>query len=142
VKGVAGNIGVESVQSAAAKVERGIKDGDPSVPALLTGLESALGPQVAAIRRALAGSAPQATAAGFNAEAASAAVERLKTLIEANDGDAADAVQAVAETLAGRVDAQRIGGLRAAISEFDFEKAALKLKEIALECDLIESSTK
>ncbi len=43
VKGVAGNIGIGSVQAAAAKVERGIQEGDSSVPALLAELESALG---------------------------------------------------------------------------------------------------
>ena len=138
VKGIAGNIGVESVRSAASKIERGIKDGDASVPALLTELETVMGLQVEAIRRALAGTVPKGGgAAEFNAEAARAAVERLNALLAENDGDASEAVEAVAETLAGRVDAQRIGDLRAAISEFDFDRAALKLSEIAMECNLM-----
>ena len=57
-------------------------------------------------------------------------------LIEANDGDAADAVQTVAEALAGTVDAQRLDALRAAIDEFDFDGALSKLGEIAEECHL------
>jgi len=137
VKGVAGNIGIGSVQSAAAKVERGIKDGDSSVPNLLAELEAAIGPLVEAIRRGLGETAPQAEeSAEFNAEAAAAAVARLKALIEDNDGDAADAVQTVADALAGKVDAQRLGDLRDAISEFDFDKAGSQLKELAQECHL------
>ena len=142
VKGVAGNIGIGSVQAAAGKVERGIREGDSSVPALLAELESALLPQVRAIRSALGEAAPEAAPAGaFNAEAAAAAVARLKSLIEANDGDAADAVQTVAEALAGTVDGQRLGALRAAIDEFDFDGALSKLDEIARECRLTEEST-
>jgi len=142
VKGVAGNIGIGGVQSAAAKVERGIKDGDASVPALLAELESALGPQVEAIRRALGKTAKPATAAAFDAEGAAAAIARLKELIEANDGDAADAVQTVADALAGAVDAERLDALRASIAGFDFDDAARKLREIALECRLTEGSTR
>ena len=99
---------------------------------MLAALESALTPQVQAIRSAFGEAAPAAApAAAFNAEAATAAVARLKSLIEANDGDAADAVQTVAEALAGKVDAQRLDALRAAIDEFDFDGALSKLGEIA-----------
>ena len=143
VKGVAGNIGIGRVQSAAEMVERAIREGEASAPALLAELEAALGPQVEAIRRALDESAPEAApAAAFDTKAAVAAVERLKSLIEANDGDAADAVQTVAEALAGAVDGQRLGALRSAIEEFDFDGALSKLGEIARECRLTEESTK
>jgi HPt (histidine-containing phosphotransfer) domain-containing protein len=136
VKGVAGNVGIGGVQTAAAAVERAIREGDDSVTSLLANLEAALGPQVDAILRALGDAAPAAAATEFNAEAAATAVARLKALIEDNDGDAADAVQTVADALAGKVDAQRLGNLRDAIAEFDFDKAGLRLKELAQECHL------
>jgi len=63
-------------------------------------------------------------------------VAKLRSLIEANDGDAADAVQTVAEVLRGAVDAQRLGALSAAIDEFDFDGALSKLNEIARELHL------
>jgi CheY-like chemotaxis protein len=137
LKGVAGNIGVGPVQTVAAKLEKAIRVGDDSVQALLEELESTLAPQVRAIRTALGESAPAAEPArAFDAEAAAAAVSRLRSLIEANDGDAADAVQQVADALAGKVDAGRLSALRNCIGEFDFDAARSKLDEIAGECKL------
>jgi CheY-like chemotaxis protein/HPt (histidine-containing phosphotransfer) domain-containing protein len=135
VKGVAGNIGIAAVQEVAAKVERAIKNNDEAVAGLLPELETALGRQVEAICRALVPAVPQAVGE-FNAETATAAVRRLSQLIADNDGDAADAMQPVAEALVGKVDAGQLGELRAAIDEFDFDKAAVKLGEIAEACGL------
>jgi hypothetical protein len=55
-------------------------------------------------------------------------------LIEANDGDAADALPAVEEALAGTVDKPRLDALRDALGDFDFEGALSKLEEIAKQC--------
>jgi PAS domain S-box-containing protein len=137
VKGVAGNVGMGRVQAEAAKLETAIRERSADVPVLLAGLDAALGAQVQAIQSVLgtpasASAPPRALDAG----AASAAVARLRSLIEANDGDAADAVQTVAEVLAGSVDAGRLGALRTAIDEFDFDEALLKLNEIAKEIHL------
>ena len=103
LKGVAGNIGIESVQAAAAKVEKAIREDDVSVSAFVAELKSVLSPQIDAIRTALGERASVvARADSFDADTATAAVARLMSLIEANDGDAADAVQEVALLLAGR----------------------------------------
>jgi CheY-like chemotaxis protein len=143
VKGVAGNIGIDKVQSAAGKVESGIREADASVPALLAELESALGPAVHAIRSALGEDASEAAPAGaYNPAAAAVAVTRLRRLIEANDGEADGAVQAVAVALAGIIDGHRLGALRAAMEEFDFSGALTKLDEIARECHLTEELMK
>jgi len=143
LKGVAGNIGMDKVQSAAAGVELGIRESDGSLTALVEGLEAILGPQVLAIRSALAEFRPEAAPAGaFNAEAAASAVARLKSLIEASDCEAADAVQDLAEALGGTVDGQRMAALRASIDEFDVDGALNKLGEIARELHLSEDSTK
>jgi signal transduction histidine kinase/DNA-binding response OmpR family regulator len=131
VKGVAGNIGIGRVQAAAAAVERGIREGDAAVQALLVVLDAALGSQLETIRRAMAETAPVVVMASeWNAEAAAAAVAKLQALIAANDGDAGDAVQVVAEAFAGRADAQRLAALRAAVSAFDFDAAASELDAI------------
>jgi CheY-like chemotaxis protein/HPt (histidine-containing phosphotransfer) domain-containing protein len=135
VKGVAGNIGIGSVQSAAAKVERAIRDGDALLPEGIAELGAAVSLQVEAIRSAVGEGAP-AAAAEFNRERAAAAAAKLKALIEANDGDAADEVQTVADALSGAADAQRLAALRAAISEFDFDGALAILNKLARECRL------
>ncbi len=125
VKGVAGNIGIGPVQTAAANVETRYQRGRRLGPGPVGGTGSGSGaaggcyPSRAWRVRRRGGGMRE-----FNAEAAAAAVARLMALIEDNDGDAADAVQTVADALAGKVDAQRLGELRDAIDEFDFDKAA------------------
>jgi signal transduction histidine kinase/DNA-binding response OmpR family regulator/CHASE3 domain sensor protein len=137
VKGVAGNIGIARIQELAGNVEKAIRDRDDSVLSMLSELNSALGRQVQAIGSALGEVATaSAPAAAFDPEAAGAAIARLKALIEANDGDAADAVQSVDDALAGTVDPERLRSLRAAIDEFDFHAALVKLGEIADDCQL------
>jgi len=102
LKGVSGNLGIAGLQQLAARLERGIRGGDDSLPGLLGELESGVGVQITVIRTAL-GAAPENPAAvparKFDPAAASAAIARLKQLIETNDGDAADAAESVAEIL-------------------------------------------
>jgi HPt (histidine-containing phosphotransfer) domain-containing protein len=138
LKGVAGNIGIGDVQSAAEELEKAIRAGDASAPSLLGDLESVLIPRVAAIRTALSETASEPTSVGvFDANLAAAAVARLNTLLEANDGDAADVVQQVASALTGQVDTSRLAALRDSVDEFDFDDAKAKLAEIAKECNLV-----
>ena len=125
--------GAGGAAGAAAKVERAIRDGDASVTGLLAGMEAVLIPQVDLIRAALAATepAPALSRGPFDADAAASAVARLKALLEANDGEAADAVDNVAEALAGVAAPERIAALRAAVEDFDFERAAAELGELS-----------
>jgi CheY-like chemotaxis protein len=133
VKGIAGNLGMAGTQNAAAAAEKAVRGSDSSVTAQLRELESAVEGQVRAIRNTLGGTASQATVAGvYDADKASAAISRLKSLIEANDGDAAEAVDAVTEILAGHPDAKLLTELRAAVDEFDFDGAMEKLRLLEL----------
>jgi signal transduction histidine kinase/CheY-like chemotaxis protein/HPt (histidine-containing phosphotransfer) domain-containing protein len=136
LKGVAGNLGVGCVQAAAAKIEHAIRESGSSVPALIAELTSILVPQVAAIRIALDAVAPvlPAVPGQFDPAAAALAVTRLKSLIKVNDGDAADEIESVANSLAGAADPARLAALRSAIADFDFEKASRELDEIARTC--------
>jgi len=79
---------------------------------------------------------PQAPAASFCVETAWPMVARLKALLEANDGDAIDAIQPVADALAGAVDAMILASLRYSVYELDFGAALVKLGEIATEVNL------
>ena len=137
VKGVAGNLGIGSVQSAAEKIERAIRDQDAATPVVLEQFESALSPMVQATERALAATAPAPVASpkgAFDPVAAAAAMAKLRALIEANDGDAAEALPSVEDALAGTVDKARLDALRDALGDFDFEGALSKLEEIAKQC--------
>ena len=137
MKGVAGNLGIASVQTAAADVERVIRDGGTPPPASLSALETVLGRTAQAIRRELEATEPkpepQATgpAPAFDPGAAVAAVARLRVLIEANDGDAANAIPALEAALAGAADPPSLDALKNAIADFDFEGALTALAAVA-----------
>jgi signal transduction histidine kinase/CheY-like chemotaxis protein/HPt (histidine-containing phosphotransfer) domain-containing protein/CHASE3 domain sensor protein len=140
VKGVAGNLGIGSVQSAAEKIERAIRDKDGAAPTMIKDFESTLNPMVHSIQRQLAETAPAPppapSPAAFDPQAASAAIDRLRNLIEANDGGASDALPPIENALAGVVDKQLIDKLRDALNDFDFDGALANLAEIAKQGEL------
>ncbi len=138
VKGVAGNLGIGAIQGAAEKIEKGIREKDKAVSGLLPEFETALGSMAERIRRALAETAPAAQAAEslreFDSKAAAAALARVRSLIEANDGDAAKAVADVESTVGSVVDRAALDALRNALDEFDFDTAMKKLDEVVGRC--------
>jgi two-component system, sensor histidine kinase and response regulator len=140
VKGVAGNLGIGLVQSAAEKVERAIREETPSVATLIEEFKSTLALMVQAIQTGLFGTAPAPNVVGgqkaFDAEAASAAVARLRAMIEANDGDAADAFPEVEEALSAIIDKPQLDALRDALGDFDFERALSTLAKVTRQCGL------
>ena len=139
VKGVAGNIGLGDISGAAEKLEHAIGERDSAVPALAEEFTRVANRQVQAIQTAIRGVPSGPPAEGgrsprFDARAASAAIARLRALVESSDGDAAEAFLAVEHILAGTVAKSRLDALGAAISEFDFDSARTKLDEIEKEC--------
>jgi PAS domain S-box-containing protein len=137
VKGVAGNIGITEIQLAAATVEKAIRDEDPGVFASLEHLQSLLTSQVRVIREALP-SRPPSDGSGakelpFVAEEASAAVVKLKALLEANDGDAGEAFLGLQKAVGGHVQPALLEALGVAVSDFEFDTAIAKLEQIASE---------
>jgi two-component system sensor histidine kinase/response regulator len=135
VKGVAGNLGIMGIYSAAARLEKAIREQDFATPVILKEFASLLGPQVHAIQRALRESTPEkkedAQALSFDTESASAAVARLRALLAASDGDAGEAFTDLQKVIGRHVDQPLLNALATAISEFDFEAATTKLEEFA-----------
>jgi PAS domain S-box-containing protein len=135
LKGVAGNLGIGRVQEGAARVEQAIRKNDSDVTNLLTELQASLAPQVEAIRAVVAAPAPSEPMSRFDSQQTAEAIARLKSLLDANDGDAADAAIQVATALTGRVEASRLQTLQSLIDEFDFEGAKAVLLEVAAAYD-------
>jgi len=137
-KGVAGNIGIAEVQSVAQKLEKALHDGEGKVLALLVEFAGLMSAQVRAIENGLRDSATarreEARTSPFNAETAAAAIARLRTLLEASDGDAEESFRSLQDAVIGTVEKQHLDGLSAFISDFDFDAALLKLDEIADRC--------
>jgi PAS domain S-box-containing protein len=142
VKGVAGNIGLGKVFTAAGKLERAIREADATVPAMVEQFTLEVSHQIQAIQEAMRDVIPDrpvevGRTPDFDVLAASAAIAHLRALLESSDGDAAEAFVALEGVLTGNYDKLRVNALRAAINEFDFEGALLKLAEIAkgLRCE-------
>ena len=136
VKGVAGNLGLGKVFVAAEKLEKAIRQGDGVDAAALDEFSMVVGNQVDAIRRAMEEVVPDKPSSeespeDFDAEGASAAIGRLRVLLESSDGEAAEAFLAVERILAGSVAKSQLDALSGAINDFDFEVALTKLDEIA-----------
>ena len=139
VKGVAGNLGIGQVFAAAEKLERAIHDAEAVEPALLEEFTLVLRRQVQAIRQAMHEvttdpPADEPKVKDFDERAASAAIARLRGLLESSDGEAADSFLAVKNILVGTAERSRLDLLSTAVSDFDFEEALLRLDEIAEIC--------
>jgi two-component system sensor histidine kinase/response regulator len=141
IKGVAGTLGIKRVQFAAEKLEKAIRDDEPRVPALLEDISSILRPQTDAIAQALRTSAtplPEDDARrSFDPAAASREAKRLRSLLEASDGDSGEAFRMLKSVLAGQVEKARLEALGNDISEFDFAEALVKLNEIVKDQGLV-----
>ena len=139
VKGVAGNLGITQVHTAAEKLEKAIREGQDYVPALLEQFAIVLHMQVSAIQQALNDSPALEVAdvptAPLNGENAMLAIGRLKALLEASDGDAQEAFQSLQRAVAGLVEKSYVDALGDSINDFDFERALAKLTEIARICE-------
>ncbi|HEY2796471.1 MAG TPA: response regulator [Thermoanaerobaculia bacterium] len=146
VKGVAGNLGMRRLHASAEALERALRGGTATreeaeeYSALLAG-------QVEAVRRALevedsrrsrastAGLSEEAAApVPFEARAAGVAIERLRELLAASDGDAAAAFADLEGALEGALPRPRLEELGRAIDAFDFDGALSKLEAIARDC--------
>jgi hypothetical protein len=79
---------------------------------------------------------------GHDAPSSSAAIAHVRALLRSSDCDAAEAFLVLETALAGSFDQPRLDALSAAIREFDFDGALLKLDEIAKEHVGIESIQK
>ena len=138
IKGVAGNIGLGKVLAAAEKLERAIRTEGADRLRLFEEFRLVLERQAQAVRSAIfeVGASQPAKwrkSETFDAQSATTAIARLRALLEASDGDAAEAFLTVENILAGTLDKSRLDALGTAISEFDFEGALVKLNEITRE---------
>jgi two-component system sensor histidine kinase/response regulator len=137
VKGVAGNLGIKRVQSAAEKLEKAIHDSDAGASTILRDFTSLLRPQIESIKHALATSAApaleSASKGSFDSAAVSREVLRLRSLLLASDGNSEETLRTLQIALAGHVEKAQLDALACDIGEFDFTGALLKLDDIVKE---------
>jgi signal transduction histidine kinase/DNA-binding response OmpR family regulator/HPt (histidine-containing phosphotransfer) domain-containing protein len=137
VKGVAGNIGITEIQSAAQNLEQALHGGDGQVPVLLVALASSIATEVHAIENALCDSSiarEQVRTLPFNEDAAACAIARLKILLQASDADAEESFRSLQNAVAGVVEKTYLDRLGTSINDYDFDAALVELEEIAARC--------
>ncbi len=145
VKGVAGNISIKPVQSAAETLEKAIRENDSSAPAILQEFATALRVQIDAIEQALPLEAltleiePKKS---FDPIAASNEIARLRSQLKASDGDSEETFRTLRNILNGQIAKTRLDALAANISDFDFAGALSKLDDIAKEHSLDQEEVK
>jgi CheY-like chemotaxis protein len=137
LKGMAGNIGINSVFDSAGRLERAIRDSHSDVPMLIKELSLLLERQVQGIQQALNLPAfvgePLEAQQTSDSSATLAAIAQLRRLLETNDADASGAYSTLAQLLKGKVHTGRLHALGTAVNGFDFDGALFELVEIAKE---------
>lgn len=134
LKSSAGNLGITEIFHSAGNSERGIRDSQDGVKALVQELVSALDRQIQAIQTGLDAlkhtAGDQASIQQADLAAASAAIARLRELLGENDAEALDAYGHLAKLLQGTVDPFLLRALHAAVQTFDFDTALTQLNKI------------
>ena len=131
LKGVAGTLGANALSEAAAQAETAIKNGRGEVEAVRA-LSLALDAVLAGLRAAL----PEDTGGNGAGRAGDRAsiqepLARLKLLLEADDGEAADFIVDARPRLAGVLTSTEMRMLSDRVGNFEFEAALKCLSEIA-----------
>jgi HPt (histidine-containing phosphotransfer) domain-containing protein len=133
VKGVAGNIGIKPVQLAAEKLEKAIREGDSAVDTILRDFTSLLRAQIDAIEQALPLEIlvlEVESRKSFNPSEVSSEIKRLRSQLEASDGNSEETFRALQSILTGQVEKVQLDALGAAIADFEFVGALSKLNDI------------
>ncbi len=131
LKGAAGTLGANALSEAAAQAETAIKNGRGEVEAVRA-LSLALDAVLAGLRAAL----PEDTGGNGAGRAGDRAsiqepLARLKLLLEADDGEAADFIVDARPRLAGVLTSTEMRMLSDRVGNFEFEAALKCLSEIA-----------
>jgi PAS domain S-box-containing protein len=136
LKGAAGNLGINQVFHSAEGLERAIRESLGGVEGMVKYLAAALDSQVRNIEEALAVATPisERPAGSVDPVEFSAAIARLRELLMASDANAPEACAHLVEISRGTVESSRLDDLGASVDAFDFEKALVKLDEIADQC--------
>jgi len=130
LKGLAGNIGAEALQSRAAAVEAASRDhgNAQEIDVLLGALNDALQGLLKAIRSAIP--AFPSTKAATDPASIQASLQQLRQLLEEEHADALSLLRAQRETFRAALG-EDYATLAAAVEQFDFESALATLKRLA-----------
>ena len=134
IKGTSGNIGAVTISEPASELEQAIKQGqnnsdiDVIEQSLFDAIEVAVGS--IALMKAAVVVAEKSEVAVFDRNKEQELLRQLKALIEDDDSEALDIVEALEELPALSFDSALLGKLSQAVGDYDFETALMYLKDI------------
>jgi two-component system sensor histidine kinase/response regulator len=129
LKGVSGNIGASRVQTAAAEVERAVREG-AETRELLTALDGVLREVVGGLRGALAAGDDrgEAQVRAPSVENARAVLEKLEAYLADSDGETADYLAQHAHVVRAALGHETFAEIRKAVEDYDFISALDRLR--------------
>ena len=133
LKGTAGNIGARGVQSAAEALETACKEGKSAgeIQTLLSRTLAELEPVIVALQSVASGETGAiAQASGLPARQISAALDRLKYLLEQGDTDAADFAVGLSGRMASGPVASLLKSVADAVADCDFDLALERFQQV------------
>ncbi len=135
LKGTAGNIGAKGIQVSAGELEHACNRGaeDSVIEGLLARVLQELEPVMAGLQQ-MAGpeTAPAAAAVSIPPDELKAGLDKLKSLLEDSDSDAADLLGELLDKVSGTPLARSLKPVADAINDYDFDEALEKLKKVKL----------
>ncbi len=129
LKGVAATMGVNAVSAAAQRIEEALKTGD-DIGNGVGDLADCLAPAIAAIHSAVMPPPPAPAPPAASAAECTDQLRTLKTLLENDDGEAADFIVKISPSLAGVVPADEMAALSRTVGEYDFPAALIALDSV------------
>jgi PAS domain S-box-containing protein len=131
LKGVAGNIGAEKVQQAAAALELASKEQaiPEKIEQLLEDVKAALSPVIAGLSLLEQQETPQQTRT-IPPEKRNALISKLRALLEDDDTEAADVIEELQKVAGTEEDTRILQQLATTIGEYDFEQALVELDKL------------
>jgi polar amino acid transport system substrate-binding protein len=132
LKGAAGNLGANALARAAGSAELAIKTQSDVEPALAN-MEQMLLAAVATIQKALPSTEKAESTHGGNGDPSLVLkpLSRLKTLLEADDSEAAEFILEAQRSFSTVLSRTEIETLTRAVGDFDYERALHAVSEIA-----------
>ena len=125
LKGLAGNIGAQHLYQVAQQVEESFRKGESSdsIAPRLAELQTELTTVMAALNRLGEGNAAPASGDGIEISRVPELLAQLRELLEDDDTDAEQAVEALTPLLAGSPQACLLAELAAHLDDYDFDAA-------------------
>jgi CheY-like chemotaxis protein len=138
LKGVAGTLGAEGVQEAARVLEAAIGSGRQAVHGELDALRAELAPVLAGLSRLDPAEGPAPGTGSLDGERVGALLRRLRALLEQDDADAAEPLQALQGLLAGSALERNLRPVAEAVEDYDFEAALEALHGLQRRLDTLK----